>query len=284
MMRRVGGAEKMRNACESFFRERMNRFLRATAFIIGLAVASPGLLTGQAPTPWDGGRLDLSREALLELQVRYEQTAASNAFSSEMRAEALAEAEAIRVRLESGDFRTGDEVVLTVQGEPSLTGPFTVNNNRALTLPVIGEISLQGVLRSELHNHLADEIAKYLVNPQVTAYSSVRIMMSGNVTRPGFYVVPTQDLLSSTIMEAGGPAPQADLSSMRIERAGEVVLEGAELQTAIAQGWTIDQLGLRSGDNIVIPELRSTRAGLGQMVTTVLPAILLVLTSLTQLF
>ena len=282
-MGRLGYGAGMRNR-GSFLGNGMNRLLRATAFIISVGMAAPALLSAQTEVAWDGGRLDLSREALQELQTRYEETAVSNAYSAEMRAQAATDAEAIRVRLQEGDFSTGDEVVLQVEGEPSLTGPFTVNNNRGLTLPVIGAITLQGVLRSELQPYLFDQIATYLVNPQVSAYSSVRIMISGNVTRPGFYVVPTEDILSSTIMDAGGPAPLADLGSMRIERSGEVVLDGEELQTAIAQGMTVDQLGLRSGDNIVIPELRSGRSGLGQMVTTVVPAVLLVLSSIMRIF
>lgn len=260
----------------------MNRLLRVTALFAALAGAVSTPLSGQVSATGDLERLGETRQDLMEMLSRYEQTATASTSSPKAKAQAQIEAEALRVRLRDGDFRPGDEVVLRVEGEPNLDGSFLVNSERAVTLPVIGAISLRGVLRSELQDHLTAQLANYLVDPVVTANSSVRIMISGSVNTPGFYVVPTEKLLSAAIMDAGGPASLADLGSIRIERSGKVVMEGEGLQAAIAQGQTVGQLSLLSGDNVVIPSRSS--GGTSRLVTTVLPALLLVLTSLTQLF
>jgi protein involved in polysaccharide export with SLBB domain len=246
-----------------------------------LAVAPAAGLHAQIDPMWDSGRLETTREGLLGLMVRYEQTAASPNYSAEIRASAHRQAEAIRSRLTLGDFRTGDVIDLRVEGEQSLTDTFVVNSDGAILLPVVGSISLYGVLRSELAEHIRAELARYLVEPQVTASSSIRVIFTGSMT-PGIFEVPTQELLSAALMRAGGPAGATDVTAMRIERGKEVLWKGDQLQSAIAQGLTIEQLELRSGDHVIIPPVRS-RPSLGTIVTTVIPALLLTITTLTQI-
>lgn len=260
----------------------MRRIVKIGALVAGL-LAMGSALEAQETAAWDGGRLELTRQGLEELVARYEQTAASSAYSPELRSDALREAEAARMRLRMGDFRTGDEIALAVEGEEGLNGTFLVNERGAILLPTIGEVPLQGVLRSELQDHLRRQLSSFLVSPVLTAYSSVRLMLSGSVTKPGIFVVPTRELLSTALMNAGGPAGTADLTAMRIERGSQILWEGEALQSAIAQGLTIDQLSLQSGDHVVIP---ATRAGspAGQLLTTVVPAVMLLITSLAQVF
>jgi hypothetical protein len=62
-------------------------------------------------------------------------------------------------------------------------------------------------------------------------------------------------LLSEFIQQvAGGPAGDADLEDMRIERIDEVLWTGEELEIVLAQGRTLDQLNLRGGDEVIIPQ------------------------------
>lgn len=246
------------------------------------AILSTSGLHAQADPGGDGSRLETTREGLLSLLERYEAAAASPGNDSRARGTALSQAEAIRARLATGDFRTGDVVDLAVDGEPTLTGAFVVNNDGAVELPTVGAISLHGVLRSELTEHLRKELGRYLVNPRVTAHSSIRVIFTGSAT-PGIFEVPTHELLSAALMRAGGPAGGTDLTAMRIERGNDVLWKGAELQSAIAQGLTIGQLDLRSGDHVVIPPTRA-RPSMSTIVTTVIPALLLTITTLTQIF
>ena len=47
---------------------------------------------------------------------------------------------------------------------------------------------------------------------------------------------------------------------MRIEREGSAVWRGGPLQQALGSGYTVDQFGLRDGDQIVFP--RESRGGM----------------------
>jgi len=216
------------------------------------------LLAGQAhaqtPDDWNAGRLRMTRQGLQELLAMYEEAARSRGYSEELRARARYEADIVRVRLEEGDFQVGDRIVLQVEGQPQLTDTFTVASGTVLPLPVIGDISLKGVLRSELESHLHREIGRFIKDPVLRAHSLICISVLGAVAQPGFYVVPSEALLTDVLMIAGGPAPQAKLTSIRVERGNSRIWDGEPLQQAIIEGRTLDQLSLRAGDRIIVPE------------------------------
>lgn len=211
----------------------------------------------EAQTPWNADGIQLSRAELQEVLRNYENTLDSSAYSDELRRHARGEAELIRARLEQGDFQIGDQVALTVEGEPELTGTFTVSAGPALTLPTIGALSLRGVLRSELEAHLQAELSRYIRDPVVAARSSIRLLVSGGVGNTGFHVVPTNLVISDLFAVAGGTTPNADLQSLRVERGNQPIWAGPVLQQAIIEGRTLDQMSIRAGDHVIVPQRRA---------------------------
>lgn len=219
-----------------------------------------------AQAPGDARQAQLSRADLQRLLAEYDNASTSTAYSQELRGRARASAGLIRTRLEEGDFQVGDQIALVVEGEQALTGTFVVQPGPTLVLPSIGNLSLKGVLRSELEDNLRAQIGKYVRDPVVHAMASIRIVVSGAVGKAGYYVVPTQTVFSDVLMAAGGPGPRADLKNVRVERDGKVTWEGDALQKAVIEGRTLDQLGFRAGDQIVVPEAR----GIGTVARNVL--------------
>src|SRR5206468_1006571 len=57
--------------------------------------------------------------------------------------------------------------------EQQLTDTFTVGSQQEVTLPVVGVVSLRGVLRTELQPRLTDEIARCVRDPVVHAHALV---------------------------------------------------------------------------------------------------------------
>lgn len=228
--------------------------LAGSLAVLALLLLAPPL-AGQEEvrTPWEGVGLQMSRAELVDLRDRLEAVAASSAYSSEMKELARRNVEQIRTRLEKGDFRVGDRIILEVQGESDLTGTFPVEPGPRIVLPVIGAIPLGGVLRAELEAHLTRELGRYIQDPVVTARSEVRVAILGGVGKPGFYTLPADMLISEALMAAGGPAQNAELDELRIERGDREVWEGRGLQEAVTEGRTLDQLSVRAGDEIHVP-------------------------------
>lgn len=152
-----------------------------------------------------------------------------------------------------GTLQVGDRVWLHVEGEGQLSDTFTVTEGLVITLPVIGDIALSGVLRARIEEHLTRELARYVKNPVIRARALVRIAIEGEVARPGFYPVPTDLVLADAIMLAGGATPDGRISDMRIERGRRRLFKPADLERVMARGLTLDQLDLRAGDRIVVP-------------------------------
>ena len=152
-------------------------------------------------------------------------------------------------------FQVGDRILLTVEGDSILSDTLTVHPGPAVMLPVIGAIPLQGVKRIDIEPYMRDRLAHYLKDPVVHAKALVRLAIEGEVAHPGFYAVPTDVVLSDALMSAGGLTTEAKMSDMKIDRAGHELLEGERLQFAVAQGKTIDDLGLHAGDRIYVPRL-----------------------------
>src|SRR6267378_4574583 len=131
-------------------------------------------------------------------------------------------------------FQVGDRILLRVEGDSALSDTFTVVAGPALRLPAIGEISLAGVRRTDLEAHLTRELGRYLKDPVVQARALIRVSVVGEVTRPGYYAVPTDLVLADALMVAGGPTQDAKVDQLRILRGGSALWSGNRLQGAIA--------------------------------------------------
>jgi protein involved in polysaccharide export with SLBB domain len=165
-------------------------------------------------------------------------------------------ASALRAQQASETFTPGDAIRLAVEGDSVLSGTFTVGPGPALTLPVIGDVSLAGVRRADLEPHLREYLSRFLRNPVVHAKALIRLLIVGEVAKPGIYAVPTDLVLADALMLAGGPTPGAKVTAIRIERGGRRLVEGDRMQAALAQGMSVDYLNLRPGDRIEVPRGR----------------------------
>jgi protein involved in polysaccharide export with SLBB domain len=216
-----------------------------------------GVFAGRAgaqDSSWDPLARNASRESLQALLGRLESAAQSPAYSSALRSMATAEATKIGNRLATGDFLTGDRVMMIVDGEQMLSDTFAVTPGPELIVPNVGTIQLKGVLRAELEPYLTQQVARFIRNPKVRARTLVRITVDGGVERPGFFTVPTEMVLTDVLQLAGGLGRGAKLDDMAIEREAEVLWDGPALQEAITFGRTLDELGVRAGDRIVVGE------------------------------
>ena len=179
---------------------------------------------------------------------------ASNGYSAALRDARRAQGDAIRDRLAEGDLHTGDLVRIDLVGDAAgLTGTYAVTPTRTILLPGGAEISMRGVLRSEIQPYLTEQLKKYVRDPIVKATTSIRLSIFGAIAKPGLYPAPADLLLGDAIMQiGGGPANNARFDKSQIKRAEKVVVDGPEFQAAIRQGRTLDQLNLQAGDEIIV--------------------------------
>lgn len=208
------------------------------------------------PVASNTGDLVRTRTELEQRLEDYDRLLASSDLGQEERQRMTAEAAAIRQRLQYGDFRVGDRILLSVEGEEALPDTVIVEPGQIIDLDVFGEVPVGGVLRSEIGEHLAVELSQFIREPDVRASGLVRLAILGSVGRPGFYTMPAETVLSDAIMAAGGPSQNANVDQVRIRRGPERIMDGEQTRLALQQGLTLDQLNIQGGDQVNVPQTR----------------------------
>jgi len=173
----------------------------------------------------------------------------------------------LRRRLHDGDFEVGDRIHLVFQTTGALsptalsqTGlsqidTAVVQTGRIIILPPpIDTIPLEGVLFSELTKTVNARVSKYFKDVVVRAVPLMRLSVTGAVGRPGYYYLPIDSPLSDLVSRGGGQGSASDIPRSTIRRGDRVLWKGSDVQTALADGTTIEALGLRPGDDLVIAE------------------------------
>ena len=114
------------------------------------------------------------------------------------------------------DYVVGSQDVLmvTVFGEPELTGKYTVEQDGTFTFPQIGRVKAGGATLRGLEQQLKAKLADgFLKNPQVAVaienYRSQRILVIGEVRTPGEYQLNGEMTLLSALARAGSTTPTA---------------------------------------------------------------------------
>jgi protein involved in polysaccharide export with SLBB domain len=213
------------------------------------------------PVPRDQAHTEATRAQLQELAVTTEAEAA-HAPDASTRQQRQMQAATIRARLRDGDFDVGDRILLSVRGDSTISDTVTVRAGRMIRLANMPDISLQGVLRSELQDYLTTQLARYIKHPDVQTTSLVRVAVMGSVAKPGFYQLPADFALADAIMLAGGPTSTADVDRTQVKRGADVIYSSQLLGQEVAKGATLDQLNIRPGDQIMIGERHHTNWGM----------------------
>lgn len=240
---------------------------RLSIVLVGLALL-PGRLLGQDSLP--PGRDSLSpapdslhpdhdrtgpiasRADLEKMLAEAEQIAASDGYSKELRAQKQYEAALIKDRLSYGDFLPGDQITIQAIGDSGLSGTFTIQPGRVLTIPNFGDIPMAGVLRSEVNTYLKQQLSKYIKDPEIKARSLIRLSVLGGIAKPGFYQLDADMLLVDALQAAGGIGNGTDLKNSKVMRQEDEIIPKEVFYDAIVSGRSLDEINLRAGDEILV--------------------------------
>lgn len=225
----------------------------AVGFLVAGSAVASGQGMAQQVTPVATPERNDAPRTILETAARNFESCAKTEKDAGKRGDCVRQAQMIRKRLATGDFQAGHRILLFVAGDSALSDTFTVRSDQKLQLPNLPEISLAGVLDSELQAYLQKQLAQYIRNPAVRAQALLRVSVAGDVANPGFYPVRTDTPVSDVIMLAGGPSQAADINKAELRRGSSVVVNRDGIQTAIRKELTMSDIGARPGDELFIP-------------------------------
>src|SRR6266851_8494762 len=146
------------------------------------------------------------------------------------------------------DYKLGanDRLRITVFGQPTLTGEYTLDGNGVLSFPLIGNVPANGVTTSQLQQAIAAKLQPdYMVNPNVSAEVITRrpFYVVGEVQKPGNYPYVSDITAVNAIAMAGGFTRRArknDFYIRRLDKDGKMVRIEANAGTVLQAGDTLE--------------------------------------------
>jgi polysaccharide export outer membrane protein len=258
-----------------------------TSIVVGAALLLSSSVAAQQQTtqPSDSAtaaRLTVTRDALQAILQRIDSANGPDSSKGDQKLRTLAQQ--IRTRMGRGDFLPGDRIRLLVDSEPQLSDTFPIGPSQEVVLPIVGVVSLHGVLRSELQAAMTRELGRFLRDPVVRATPLIRLSIAGEVARPGFYMMPPTSVLSDVVTAAGGTTQNAEVEKMYVQRGDDRLYEGQALQGLISEGRTLDDASIRPGDKFVVPTKNSDSVFYTVRTISILLSIPLTIYALTQVF
>jgi len=154
-------------------------------------------------------------------------------------------------------LRPGDIVKIDVWGHPEFSGQFGVDETGQIQYPVLGQIDVRNMTVGDLRDRMRAGLEQLFNSPFVTVTPLFRMAVLGRVQKPGLYTVDPTLSIVDVVALAGGASEGGNLGKIKLLRSGEASRIDYE-QTSL-QGRTLQEIGVRSGDQIVIPKRFLTR-------------------------
>ena len=150
----------------------------------------------------------------------------------------------------------GDQLNVSVYGEPTLTQTVTVLSDSTIEYPMIGRVSLADQTPAQASETLHRAFAKYIRQPIVSVavltVGQLTVMVLGNVKQPGKYVLPYGSRVTDAIAAAGGVGPTN--GAYPVVRLSETTgVRDANLEDILRHGDTADDLALTDKSAVYVP-------------------------------
>jgi polysaccharide export outer membrane protein len=164
-------------------------------------------------------------------------------------------------------LQPGDTLSISVYQDPKLDRQVVVGPGGMISFPLVGQIRAGGLTPAGLESVLKARLrSKFTEEPDVTVSLVTstllqeelqpKIFITGEVLRPGVYVMRTRRDIMQALAEAGGFSPFAATRRIQVRRK----IKGVEsifvfnYNDFFAGSNLADNISLRTGDVVIVPE------------------------------
>lgn len=152
-----------------------------------------------------------------------------------------------------------------------ISGDYFVQPEGKLQLPYIGIINTTDRDFSIIKSQIISKYDSLYRNPEITVLALYRINIHGEVRNPGYYFVTETETLTGIIALAGGYTNAANLDNLLILRNDKEI--ELDIESIIEEGNTASDIGLQSGDQIVVPRSFWADPGRLSLVVSIIAAL-----------
>jgi polysaccharide biosynthesis/export protein len=158
----------------------------------------------------------------------------------------------------------GDEISLEFAGRPDISGKHVIGPDGRITLPMAGDINLNGLTRERAAQAIDTAMSKYYTNIScivgVDKYGSNRILVTGYVEHPGIMYFDQTPTLLEAITRAGLLQPTGTSHTIddpipervAIYRGNDEAI-WVDVKGLLSQGSAMADMRLRRNDTVFVP-------------------------------
>jgi polysaccharide export outer membrane protein len=144
--------------------------------------------------------------------------------------------------------------------EKDISGDVTVRADGKISLPLLNDVQAAGLTPGQLRDRLTEDSRKYFEDPNISVVvrqmNSRKVFITGEVAKPGAYLLTAYTTVIQLIAMAGGVRDYADTGNIIIVRTenGRQVSIPVNYKGMIARKSTLVQnIELKPGDTIIVP-------------------------------
>ncbi len=164
-----------------------------------------------------------------------------------------------RPEVQEYTIEEGDVLYISVWKEDDLSGEVVVRPDGKISFPLAGDVLASGLTFTQLKEKLTKRLKEYIKYPVISIslrkLGGKKVIVLGQVTRPGVYSVTGESTMLEAIALAGGFTPHAVSSSVILVRGGLQNPEGTRLDLSRAMKKTdvSQNVALQSEDIVYVP-------------------------------
>ena len=164
------------------------------------------------------------------------------------------------------DYEIGADDVLSIVfwKDKDLTTDVTVRPDGMISLPLINDVHAAGLTPDKLRDIITEAATKYVEDPTVTVIvktiNSRKVYITGQIAKPGAYVLSGGMTIAQLIAMAGGLGEYADREHITVVRGAQKRPDGSPWSYTINYTdllkrvrLTQNNIELKPGDTILVP-------------------------------
>ncbi|RXE84545.1 SLBB domain-containing protein [Pseudoalteromonas sp. A757] len=154
----------------------------------------------------------------------------------------------------------GDQLKVSFFGQQSFEEIVEVDGEGHVKLSELGPVSVTGMQYSEFKKLLQDKVSRELIGTSVyvslTTLKKIRVLVVGEVKKPGSYTLSSLSNITHSIYTSGGLTDIGSFRNIQLKRKGKVI-KTLDLYDLLLSGDNADDAPLRAGDTVFVPSLKS---------------------------
>jgi len=153
---------------------------------------------------------------------------------------------------------SGDRLDVVVSGEGQLSRVYTVDQDGNIFLDLIGKVPVKDRMPSQVRDEIAKRLGQFIKAPQVSVdfreRAQVTVGFTGEVGKPGNYLLMKGKRLLDGLAQAEGLRMTADSHNVRFQRRGEAAPKILDLSRVLEKDASLN-VELLDGDTLYVPAL-----------------------------